>query len=94
MYTQHAPKNKDGEYENEDPIDMQKRIEEDIVDIQAERVRNARLYCSCYSGVLTRSCIAWAGESKSCGGGREPRAFTTLSSNCIASQSTPDASAP
>ena len=41
LYKQQSPKNSKGDYVLEDPIAMQKRIEEDIVDIQAERVRNA-----------------------------------------------------
>ena len=41
LYKQLAPKNSSGEYLFEDPINMAKRIEESIVDIQAERVRNA-----------------------------------------------------
>lgn len=44
LYKQLAPKNICGEYLFEDPINMAKRIEESIVDIQAERVRSARVY--------------------------------------------------
>ena len=71
LYTQHAPK-KNGEYVCETPIDMQKRIEEDIVDIQAERVRSARLYLRAIACMLTCCCVAWAGESESRRGGGEP----------------------
>ena len=56
LYKQNAPF-ENGKYVLEDPIAMQKRIEEDVVDVQAERVRNARLVSAILACVLTCCCI-------------------------------------
>ena len=57
LYKQLASKNERYEYVYEDPIAMQKRIEENIVDLQAERVRN-RLHADLILACVLTCCIA------------------------------------